>query len=85
MGQSAGTGSPVWFKCHGQRQRYGRHHQVERTGRERRYRPPRGSALGIRSDYVAREYVCRTCGHRGWSNHVDLIDAPGPPTQRALP
>jgi hypothetical protein len=47
------------------------YHRITLTGRKRRYRPSKGTALGIRSDTVAREYKC-SCGHVGWSNHIDL-------------
>lgn len=79
MSRSQGTGSPVWFLCpvfrqersFGLREPHWRSHDIELTGRERPYHPNRGSALGLRSDTTSREYVC-SCGHRGWSNHVDL-------------
>ena len=73
MSRSAGPGSPLAFRCARCRLR-----RVEgvvgRTGRERPYRAPRGSCLGIRSTLVSREYRC-SCGHLGWSNHVDLMMA----------
>lgn len=77
MSRSAGTGSPAWFTCTVDRQeRFTRSHQVELTGRERPYQPKRGTAIGTRSTFVAREYRC-TCGHVGWSNHVDLARLAG--------
>ena len=78
MGRSAGTGSPVWFRCAvARREGPGddREHVVVRTGRERPYRTRRYQTLGYRSDNVTREYRC-TCGHVGWSNHLDLRNAP---------
>jgi hypothetical protein len=44
-------------------------HHVTLTGRERPYR--RKGVMGSRSTHVSREYRC-SCGHVGWSNHVDL-------------
>lgn len=80
MGQSAGAGSPVWFRCH--RDRMGDYHgpgsRVELTGREKPYPHRRGHALGSRSTRTLREYRC-TCGHVGWSNHVDLAELAGVP------
>lgn len=75
MGRSAGPGSPVWFRCWSDRStvRGGVDHRVTLTGRRRPYRSAKGHALGIRSDTIAREYRC-TCGHVGWSNHLDLSD-----------
>lgn len=78
MGRSAGTGSPVWFRCF--RDRRGDYHPpgstVELTGRERGYGSKRGSAMGSRSTHISREYRC-SCGYVGWSNHVDLCDLAG--------
>lgn len=78
MGQSAGAGSPVWFRCAQARRegRYGQEHNVELTGRSKPYRASKGHALGTRSSYKTREYRC-SCGHVGWSNHVDLADMAG--------
>jgi hypothetical protein len=80
MSQSAGAGSPVYFMCSSERKTYWRdraeglvrRHYVRLTGRKRPYKPQRHSALGLRSDTTAREYECITCGHVGWSNHMDL-------------
>lgn len=88
MSQSFGAGSPVSFVCPVARAnqtfdrdrsktyracyRYPEGHSfVTLTGAKKPYKANRGSALGLRSDYVSREYVCE-CGHRGWSNHVEL-------------
>jgi hypothetical protein len=80
MSQSAGTGSPVWFRCHGARNSCGGH-RVEKgvrlTGRKRKKRPNRGCALGTRSTTSQREYECLDCGFKGWSNHVDLAHMAG--------
>lgn len=73
-GRGKAAGSPVFFHCFAARREvYGhrRDHTVELTGRIRRYRPPRGSAMGSRSMHVAFEYRC-ACGHVGWSNHREL-------------
>jgi hypothetical protein len=71
VSRSAGTGSPVAFRCHVERStlRRGGEHRVKLTGRVRPYEP-RGP-MGSRSTFVAREYEC-SCGHVGWSNHIDL-------------
>lgn len=82
MSMSAGAGSPLFFMCsvarknkwraelHHRDPRMG-HRRIVRTGRSRPYRPPRGSALGLRSLLTAYEYKCE-CGHTGWSNHYDV-------------
>jgi hypothetical protein len=79
MGRSAGPGSPVYFRCKVERDtltsRGGDRHVVELTGRERPYSPSR--TLGTRSTYISREYRCLSCGHVGWSNHVDLAHLAG--------
>ena len=88
MGTSAGPGSPVDFNCPRWRAYWAsyrklpvgaqydlRGHIVERTGRTRKYKSRRGSALGVRSDTTSREYVC-SCGHKGWSNHKELALLP---------
>jgi hypothetical protein len=46
-------------------------HHVELTGRERPYHRKRHTVKGSRSTEISREYRC-SCGHVGWSNHVDL-------------
>lgn len=71
MSRSAGTGSPVWFRCYADRRGEGIDHVVTLTGRTRPYESKRRSAMGFRSTNTAREYEC-SCGHTGWSNHVDL-------------
>lgn len=69
-GTNAGTGCPIAFRCHGERrltdERRGGH-VVHVTGRERKAQGNRNA----RMDVVAREYVC-SCGHTGWSRHIDL-------------
>ena len=45
--------------------------EVRLTGRTRKAHTGRYAARGLRSDALAREYVC-SCGHTGWSNHVWL-------------
>lgn len=80
--KSAGAGSPVLFLCPMLRRIWPRYnadhdrHVITLTGRSRPYRAPRYSALGLRSTTTAREYEC-SCGHRGWSNHVDLARIAG--------
>jgi len=46
-------------------------HIVHLTGRVRPRRQKRYQTIGSRSDHFEREYVC-SCGHVGWSNHLDL-------------
>lgn len=78
MSRSAGTGSPVWFRCSKCRStvrgsKGGWAGDVTLTGRERKtvsFRR-RYSCLGTRSTCIDREYRCE-CGHVGWSNHIDL-------------
>lgn len=74
--RGSGTGSPVWFRCANERRRIGVDHEIELTGRQRPYHPAR--AIGSRSTFVSREYAC-SCGHVGWSNHVDLARLAGEP------
>ena len=45
---------------------------VELTGKKRRGRKQSTHHRGDRSDVVEREYHCLDCGHRGWSNHIEL-------------
>lgn len=76
MGRSHGPGSPVWFRCHRCRSTLvnNRTSTWELTGRSR---PARFSgAPGSRSTFREREYRC-SCGHVGWSNHIDLARAAG--------
>ena len=47
-------------------------HRVRLTGRDRQRRPPRHAAPSLRTTFIAREYECETCGHVGWSTHIDL-------------
>lgn len=79
MGSNNGTGQPYWFRCskcrstvHGG-DRSGWVGGVTLTGRKR---PHRGKA-GARNSFIDREYTCDTCGHTGWSCHVDLADKAG--------
>lgn len=74
-GHASGAGSPIFFRCPVER-RLGEHvfHDVERTGRVKPYRPSR--ALGSRSMHERHEYRCRTCGHVGWTNHIDILKKP---------
>lgn len=78
-GTNAGTGQPIWFKCHKYRLAsnaafYSRtshelsmRHRVTLTGRRRK----RYGRRGQRMTSVFREYTC-ACGYIGWSAHVDL-------------
>lgn len=74
MSRSAGAGSPISFVCPRERTapRGGPAHTQEVTGRVRRYHQKAGTSLGLRSMSAAVEFTC-SCGHQGWSNHVDLV------------
>ena len=83
MGKGSGTGSPNFFQCGAYRREnyrtrrgldYRREHTVKLTGRTKPYNPPR--ALGSRSTFTSYEYEC-TCGHVGWSNHIELAAMAG--------
>lgn len=80
-GSNNGTGQPLNFQCSVCRARRrrgisrgisewwaGSTGHVRLTGRKRYV--GRG---GVRSDVYAREYVCASCGHTGWSKHRDLV------------
>jgi hypothetical protein len=76
---SNGTGQPNYFRCTKCRSTArggdgGWSGQVELTGRKRRASSRHG---GARVCPIEREYVCGSCGHRGWSRHVDLADKAG--------
>lgn len=81
MSRSAGTGSPLFFMCREARRIWytdvrrtndeRKAHRVKLTGRTRARRHSAGHAVGQRSHLVEREYEC-SCGHVGWSNHMDL-------------
>lgn len=79
MGSNNGTGQPNWFRCSKCRSTLwgarndGWASQVELTGRKR---PHRGK-VGARITHIDREYRCRSCGHVGWSAHIDLCDKAG--------
>lgn len=47
-------------------------HVVKRTGRERANKTNNHPPRSLTIDY---EYVC-SCGHRGWSRHVDVLRQP---------
>lgn len=74
-----GTGQPNWFLCPVNRRanndayyagrNYPVKHRVELTGRTR---PNHSRKIGGRTSPVVREYRCLTCGHVGWSNHIEL-------------
>lgn len=78
MGSNNGTGQPNWFRCSKCRSTLrggngGWAGDVKLTGRKR---PHRGKA-GARNTFIDREYCCNTCGHTGWSCHVDLARKAG--------
>lgn len=73
MGANNGTGQPYWFRCSQCRSTVrgsdgGWAGDVDLTGRRR---PHRGK-VGARITSIDREYACRSCGHVGWSAHLDL-------------
>lgn len=73
MSQSAGAGSPISFDCSKCRAWTPRRNvsPLKMTGRTKPYRPPKHSALGVRSSLTSYEYECNDCKHVGWSNHKD--------------
>jgi hypothetical protein len=79
MGRSHGPGSPVWFRCSKCRSTLNPDRRtgwdVELTGRQRKANFKH--APGSRSSFMDREYRCLSCGHVGWSNHVDLAEKAG--------
>ena len=73
-GSNAGTGCPLTFRCTVERRERGRGrtgslHRVQVTGNER----PSSAKHSARMDRVEREYRC-SCGHHGWSRHIDLAN-----------
>lgn len=78
MGRSAGAGSPVFFRCWACRSTLvnDRTTTVTLTGRTKPYPHNGHHMLGQRSTRTLREYVC-SCGHKGWSNHIDLARRAG--------
>jgi hypothetical protein len=82
MGSNNGTGQPYWFMCWRMRRDKGatrsatrwewEHHTVTRTGRTRPKRNNKGGARVLQQEH---EYTC-TCGHRGWTRHVDILRTP---------
>lgn len=78
MGQSAGPGSPIMFRCsrcrrncrtwNGSWYAFNCEHKTALTGKWRK----RKFCVGVRSALVEVQYEC-DCGHVGWSNHVDLV------------
>jgi hypothetical protein len=82
-GTNAGTGEPVTFRCQAERlesdyMRGMREHRPLRTGRSKPYRR---IGQGIRTMTTAHEYRC-SCGHTGWSAHVDVVRLPRTPDWR---
>lgn len=85
MSMSAGTGSPIWFRCSACRRRCHLRSEdpigcscplckplpYQLTGRWRTRGGKRGR-LGTRNEPVSVEYTCE-CGHTGWSSHRDLV------------
>ena len=87
MSRSHGTGYPHWFLCPFERRRFtadrlrGAPHKKVRTGKTRRAPSPgKGS---VRKLQESHEYRC-SCGHVGWSCHVDVLRTPLQPTKEDL-
>lgn len=78
VSRSAGTGSPVWFRCYLDRKGIydAGGHRVQLTGNTRPYHPKHRHCLGSRSTTTSYEYRC-SCSHVGWSNHIDLARLAG--------
>lgn len=86
MAKASGSGVPLWFKCPVQRRedawawpaRSDRRHDQTRTGRTKPPpNPNRGNPRKLRESH---EFVC-SCGHVGWSCHVDILHKPLDPTE----
>ena len=78
MGSNNGTGQPYWFRCSKCRSTIrggdgGWLGDAELTGRRREHPGKRGARI----TGIAREYRCRSCGHVGWSAHIDLCHKMG--------
>lgn len=77
MGANNGTGQPYWFRCSKCRRHGGRNDGwvgcVTLTGKKRVHRGKQGA----RNTFIDREYVCGSCGHTGWSCHIDLAGKAG--------
>lgn len=74
MGANNGTGQPYWFRCSACRRTHalgggGHVKDVALTGKTRKYTGGNRGPRGSRTHY---QYVCHTCGHEGWSRHVEL-------------
>lgn len=82
MSRSFGTGQPTNFQCSRCRRNNihfntsrqmmstrGMSFDVKLTGRTR---PEKQGGAYLRSTDTAREYRCLTCGHVGWSRHIQL-------------
>lgn len=78
MSRSAGPGSPISFRCaycRTRRRATNDGYRVALTGKTKPARRNTGSARGLRTDALQREYRCLSCGHVGWSAHCDLAAA----------
>lgn len=76
MGSNNGTGQPNWFRCSKCRTTLRSRDGGWRATLTGRKRPHRGK-VGARITFVDREYTCDTCGHVGWSAHIDLCRQAG--------
>jgi hypothetical protein len=75
--------APIWWMCPNERKARaaswdfdlrvsnysGVEHDVVRTGRTR---PNASNLRGPRTLDVVVEFRCKTCGHQGWTKHVDI-------------
>lgn len=83
QGDHVGTGVPLTFRCSKERLERdwrggnsrveARHADIVRTGRTRR--APNPGKGHPRKLPVSFEYVC-SCGHVGWSCHIDVVRHP---------
>lgn len=85
MGANNGTGQPNWFRCSKCRStlrgsKGGWAGDVTLTGRRR----PHSGKAGARNSYIDREYECGSCGHVGWSCHIELGYKAGDPRELML-
>ena len=72
MSSNSGVGAPQRFRCSKCRrapQSFGGFiEHVTLTGEKR----PAFRSKSARGSTHEREYICTSCGHYGWSKHIDL-------------
>jgi len=76
MGANNGSGWPLTVRCAKcKRGRDWRRSDTNDTDlvRTGRTKPYKGGNRGVRGLNTFHEYRCLTCGHVGWSRHVDIM------------